>query len=104
MRLWSRSSRISEPRAFQVTYRQSPRLHDTGVEVEIVRHNGRTEYAKRQIQHVGIRDNLCRWSKAEDHLTPIRIGKSDLNRKADGDNAEQSYDKRFDQRKPSFCR
>ena len=61
-----------------------------------MRHDGRTEYPERQIEHVWIGDDLCRWSEAEDHLTPVRISKSDLNREADGDNAEQSYDKRFD--------
>lgn len=56
------------------------------------------------IKHIGIGDDLGGRREAGDHLSLFGIGKRDLYGEADGDHPKQRNDKRFDQRKPSFCR
>ena len=66
------------------------------MQIEIVRHHGRTEDAKREIEHVRIGDNLCCRCETADHRAPFRIGHRDLDAETDGDHGKHCDDKRFD--------
>ncbi len=72
------------------------RLHDAGMQIEIVRHDGRAENAERQIEHFRIADDLGRREEALDHGAPLRIGQEDLHAETQRDDAEQRDDEGFD--------
>jgi hypothetical protein len=66
------------------------------MQIEIMRHHGRSEDAEGEIQHFRVGDDVRRRRKTFDHRRPIRIGKRDLDREAHGDDAEQRHDQRLD--------
>ena len=61
-----------------------------------MRHHRRADDAEREIEHVGILDDLDGRREAADHLAPIGIGHGDLNAEADGDDQEQRHHERLD--------
>ena len=67
-------------------------LHDSGMQVEIMRHDRRAEDAEREIEHVGFGQDLARRRKAAHHVAPLRIRKCDLHAEAQGDHGEERDD------------
>ena len=72
------------------------RLHDRGVEVEIVRHDGRAENAEREIEHVRIGDDLRARHEAAEHARKFRPRENELRHEAEGDDRKQRDDERLD--------
>ena len=71
-------------------------LHQAGMQIEIMRHDGRAQNAEREIEHLVVGENVrCRHETA-DHRAPIRIGERDLDRKAGRDHAQHRHDERLD--------
>lgn len=70
-------------------------LHDSGVQVEIVRHQGGPKDAEREVEHLGVAQDLGGGGEAFDHAGPVGIGHGDLERKAERDNAQQGDDEGF---------
>ncbi len=57
------------PPAWRRFQSKGPCLHDSGMEVEVVRHHCRPDDAKRQIQHLGVGHDFGRRREAADDLT-----------------------------------
>ena len=74
-------------------------LHDRGVQIEIMRHHGRADDADRDVEHLGIGDDLGRRHKAAQHRRDRRRRGSDLDRKADRDHDQQRDDEGFEEAK-----
>ncbi|MOA17615.1 hypothetical protein D3C78_1378790 [compost metagenome] len=62
------------------------------MQIEIMRHDGGAENAKRQIEHIRIGDDLSRRRKTENHLPPVGISQRHLNGETHGDDAKQRDD------------
>ncbi|MNL26942.1 hypothetical protein D3C87_1485060 [compost metagenome] len=65
------------------------------MQIEIMRHHRRAQNAKRQIEHLGVGDDLRRRRKTTNHLAPVGIGQRQLNGETHRDDAEKRDDKRF---------
>ena len=57
-------------------------LHDRGVQIEVMRHHRRADDADRDVEHLGIGDDLGRRHKAAQHRGDRRRGGSDLDRQS----------------------
>ena len=69
---------------------KAPRLHHSGMQIEIMRHYRRADNANREVQHIGISEDVCGRRKAADYRTPLRIGKRNLDRALELWRAERS--------------
>jgi hypothetical protein len=49
------------------------RLHDRGVQVQVVRHHGGAKDAHRDVEHVWIPNHLSGWYEATGHAQPVRF-------------------------------
>ena len=68
------------------------RLHDRGMQIEIVWHHRRAEDADRYIEHLGIDQDLWRWEKAFGDSNDVRPGKNNFQPEADADCADERDD------------
>ena len=68
-------------------------LHDGGVEVEVVGHDGRAEDADRDEEHLGVPQDLrLRHQRREDGI-PLRLGHRERDRKTGADHGHKREDK-----------
>src|SRR5438093_8878394 len=68
------------------------RLHDRGMQIEIVWHHRRAEDADRYIEHFGIDQDLWRWEKAFGDSNDVRPGKNNYQPEADDDLPDERDD------------
>ncbi len=71
-------------------------LHDRRVQVEVVRHHGRAEDADRDVEHVGVAQDLGARDEAERDAAQRRTGEPELDRERPGDQRDQRDDQRLD--------
>ena len=77
------------------------RLHQRRVQIEVVRHYGRTQDADGDIQHAGIEDDLRRRDKESLARCPAGLaGKINFQTEADPDHPDQGNHQCLDQAKP----
>ena len=72
------------------------RLHDGGVQVEIMRHHGRAENAHGEVEHLRVAHDLDRRREAEDHLAHVGLRHGDLDGEAGGDHQQRAHDEGLD--------
>src|SRR5579885_1234812 len=72
------------------------RLHDTGMQIKVMWHDGRAENAEREVEHVRIAYDFGRRRETDNYSAPVRIRHADLDGKTGGNDAEQHHDERFD--------
>src|ERR1700680_3526168 len=66
------------------------------MQIEIVRHDGRAEYADADIEHGGIPDDVCRRNESAHHRGEWRLRQDDLPEEGDADRRYQSDDERLE--------
>ncbi len=71
-------------------------LNDAGMQIEVMRHHGRTNNAQCYIEHIRIADDFCGWRKTADHFAPLGFCHQNLDQEAERNDAEQRDDERFD--------
>ena len=83
------------PPAFQVGF-IAARLHDGGVKVEVVRHDGGAQDADAHVEHLLVPQDLAGRHHPQQHRRQTRLGKQQLEGKTGGNGNDQGDDQRFD--------
>ena len=81
---------------------EGARLHDRGMQIEIVRHHGRADDADRHIEHVAVRHDRGRRQEAGKDRSDGRCRRHDLNHETDRDHDEQRDNEGLENRNPRF--
>ncbi len=80
--------------------RNSPRLHQGGVQIQVVRHHRRADDADRHVKRFAAaeykgRGTPERGEQPLDDFSPARLRQQDLDQEAEPDRADQEHDKRL---------
>ena len=76
------------------------RLHDGGVQVQVVRHDRRAQNAEREVEGVGIVDDFPPRHEPAEHAQPVRPRDHDLVEKTARDQHDQPADERLQVAEP----
>ena len=80
---------------------EGARLHDAGMEIEIVRHYCGAEDADRDVQHFAVPQDFGARDEANGGFAPKRVSEKDFVSETSGNRRDECDHKGFDQSKPS---